>query len=177
LKSRILGALGSLLILAVLPSVSLAVPMTWSYSGVCTSGDCSVVPSITGTLSGDPALWGPGSQLNEYVLWGDLTSYSFSIGSYDFTGVRGIGSYELDASGNIVGGSMTFANLLALEFLGVGNATWSFLDDRLFGRDIRAWGVGGYSNTSSIPVPEPGMLTLLGLSLLAIGLVRRRPHG
>jgi hypothetical protein len=172
MKTRLMGALASLLLLAGLPSVSFAVPMTWNYSGVCTSGDCNVVPSITGTLAGDPDLFGSSNELNEYLLFGDLTSYSFTIGSYSFSGSRGVGSYILNGSGNIVGGTMTFGDILALEFLGVGSATWSFLDENLFSRDVRAYGTGGYSNT--VAVPEPGMLTLLGFGLLGLAFAMRR---
>jgi hypothetical protein len=106
------------------------------------------------------------------VLFGDLTSYSFTIGSYSFSGSRGLGSYILNSSGNIVGGTMVFGNILALEFLDVGSASWSFLDENLFRRDVEAYGTGGYSTTVS--VPEPGPLGALGFGLLALAIGIRR---
>src|SRR5262245_24614925 len=112
------------LLKAILATVALAaplyanaIPITWTYAGVCTAGDCDDIPSISGTLAGDPALLGNPSSLSEFILFGELTSYSFNVGGYSFSGTRGEGSYDLDAAGNIVGGSMTFANLFALDFL------------------------------------------------------------
>lgn len=158
------------------PLYANALPITWNYSGVCTAGDCGVVPSITGTLIGDPGLLGNPGELSEFVLFGELTSYSFSVGGYDFNGTRGEGSYTLDGAGNIVGGSMIFANLFALEFLDVGNATWSIVDANCsFFKgctSVVADGRGSYTRATA--VAEPTTLSLLGLGLLAFGLVWRR---
>jgi hypothetical protein len=174
-KIRLLGIIGSLICLGI-PSLSSAVPMTWNYAGVCTAGDCSDVPVITGTISGDPALSGPSNQLNEYLLFGDLFSYSFTIGSQTVSGTSGLGTYTLDATGNIIGGSMSFGNLFSLDFLDVGGATWSFKDTDcrflILCSTIEASGTGGYSRVAS--VPEPATLGLLGLGLLGIAVTRRK---
>ena len=176
MKARTLGALASLAMIVGLPSVSSAAPMSWNYSGVCLAGDCSDVPSITGSLVGDPTLFGSPGELNEYVVLGDLFSYSFNIGSYQFNGTRGSGSYTLDAGGNIVGGTMTFGDLVSLEFLDVGSATWHIKDTDcklifICRTDTEAWGSGGYTTTR---VPEPASLGLLGMGLLAAGAALRR---
>src|ERR1700754_3517207 len=84
------------------PFYANAIPMTWNYSGVCTSGDCSVVPTITGTLVGDPTLLGGNQDLTEFLLIGELISYNFTIGGYQFSGSDALGNYRLDGSGNIV---------------------------------------------------------------------------
>ncbi|HET9445048.1 MAG TPA: PEP-CTERM sorting domain-containing protein, partial [Steroidobacteraceae bacterium] len=106
------------------------------------------------------------------ILFGELTSYSFTLGGYHFSGTRGQGSYDLDGSGNIVGGSMIFANLFALDFLDVGGAQWTILDCNLFKCGSGAAGTGSYTRTRA--VPEPGTLSLLGLSLIGLGMMRRR---
>jgi hypothetical protein len=160
------------------PLYANAIPMTWTYTGVCTAGDCSDVPSISGSVSGDPASFGSANQLNDFLfIFGDITSYSFTVGGYSFSGTHGDGTYQLDASGNIVGGTMTFANVLALEFLDVGAASWHIVDTDcklviFCGTDTEAWGRGAYSTVTA--VPEPATLSLLGLGLLGFGLARRR---
>ena len=60
--------LSSVLLLLALPSLTYAIPMTEDYTGVCTTGDCGVVPSVTGTLSGDSGLFGPDNEINEYLF-------------------------------------------------------------------------------------------------------------
>lgn len=166
----------SLMALA-LPGVSSAVPMNWTYSGTCTWGNCADIPSITGSLWADPQSYGSGNEINEYALFGDLIGYSFTVGDYTFSGTAGLGTYYLDSAGNITGGSMTFANLFALEFLDVGNATWSIKDTNcifiVFCSENSAGGAGSYTNAST-SVPEPGTLALFGLGLLGAGLGARR---
>jgi len=161
----------------VVPSLTHAIPTAWTYAGICTSGDCADVPTVAGTISGDPTSFWPSDELNSYALFGDLTSWSFTIGSYAFSGTNAAGTYVLDASGNIVGGSMTFGSLLALDFLSIGKAAWSFVDTdcKFFVgcyKDVEASGSGGYTNATA--VPEPGILYLIGSGLLALAWLPRR---
>jgi hypothetical protein len=163
----------------VAPAFASAIPMTWTYSGICTGGDCDVIPTVAGTLHGDPAVLPPFNQLDEPLFSaGDLTSYSFSIGSLVLsgTGATAWGSYELDAGGNIVGGEMLFGELFQLRFLGVGSATWAFVNGLTADN---AAGTGGYTTSGPVPtaVPEPGALSLLGLGLLVLGVAVRRRMG
>jgi len=174
MKKLVMGVLGSMLL--ALPGLSAAVPMTWTYSGTCSWGNCDDVPSISGSLSANPQSYGDDDEINEYALFGDLIGYSFTVGDYTFSGTSGLGTYFLDSAGNITGGSMIFANLFALEFLSVGDATWSIVDTdcRIFScRVNEAGGSGAYTNTS-VSVPEPGTLGLFGLALLGAGLGARR---
>lgn len=154
------------------PMYANAVPITWNYSGVCTHGDCGEVPSVTGTLTGDPNLFGDPDYLSEFII-GEVLSYSFSFGGHVISGTGAIGEYRLDASRNIIGGSMLFANL-SLNFADVGAGSWSFIDKDchfIFCHiDTEAYGSGSYARA----VPEPATLSLLGLGLLGFGLVRRR---
>ena len=176
MKSKLLGLLSSLFLLGAFPSVSLAVPMQWNYSGTCTSGDCDDLPTISGTLIGDPTILPPNNQLTQ-ILLGDVLWYSFSIGSYVIEGIGAFGSYTLDSSGNIVGGSMSFG-LFQADF-NVGALTWSFKDKecfRFFCRvNAEAYGSGSYTRVDGgTAVPEPAMLSLLGLGLVGLGAVARR---
>jgi len=161
MKNVFLGVIGATLM--ALPGLSSAMPMSWTYSGTCSWGDCSDVPSISGSISADPTLWGSDDAINEYALVGDLISYSFTFGGSTYTGSSGLGSYYLDSMGNITGGSMSFGNLFTFEV--VGSSSWSI--GGLFAD--AAGGSGSYTS-----VPEPGTLGLFGLALLGAGLGARR---
>jgi hypothetical protein len=171
MKSVFLSAVSMLLL--ALPGVSSAVPMTWTYSGTCTWGNCADVPSITGSLRADP---GADNQINQFFDLGDLIEYDFTVGGYNFSGTGGLGTYYLDSVGNITGGWMKFGNVFALEFLDVGSAAWSVNDkdcNRHSCSTTKAGGSGAYTNASH-SVPEPGTLALFGLGLLGAGLGARR---
>jgi hypothetical protein len=157
------------------PLYANAIPMTWNYSGACTGGDCTDFPSIAGTLIGDPTLdpFNDDDHLTDLFLIGELTSYSFTIKGITYSGSDALGEYRLNAAGNIVDGTMTFASLgLILTIGDVSEAVWS-IKDCLFCRE-EAWGSGSYARATS--VPEPATLSLLGLGLLCFGfgLARRR---
>lgn len=174
MRKMVFGALGSLLLIA-LPALSFAGPITWTYNGTCDWGGCSG-QAITGTIIGDPTTYGSSNELNEYLLYGEIDFYSFTVGSYTFSGgsLTAEGTYLLDAVGNIVGGSMTFgdlSNIFALEFLGIGSATWSITKCALIWCQDSAGGTGSYT---AHQVPEPGTLALFGLGLLAAGFAARR---
>ena len=156
------------------PVYANAIPITWNYSGVCTAGDCGEVPSVTGTLTGDPNLFGDPGYLSEFII-GEVLSYNFWFGGHNVSGSGAIGEYQLDANRNIIGGSMIFGSLSLNADVGAGS--WSFTDKDCFfifcSIDTQAYGTGSYSRA----VPEPATLSLLGLGLLGFGLVRRRrPH-
>jgi hypothetical protein len=179
---RIFALLSLLAAAALAPATSMAVPMTWSYTGTCTAGDCGVISSITGTLSGDPAAVFPADRLTHALLFGELTSFSWTLGSYSYSGTMAVGEYRLDPAGNIVSGSMLFGDAFALEFLDVGSARWSFLDFDLtcggfLGLDcktskIEASGTGSYRRV--VAVPEPSLLSMIALGLLGVGFAARR---
>ena len=164
------------------PGIANAIPMTWTYFGTCTIGDCGAVPTVSGTISGDAATLPPSNSLSGFF---EITSYSFTAGSTTISGGSGsaVGSYDLDGAGNIVGGSVLFSDLFQLEFLGAGYNSWSFSNTDIttvcysflclpVSTTTTAGGSGAYANTT--PVPEPGSLALLGSGLLVLELMRRR---